>query len=156
MCNDQVQINHVWGTSSTTHLREVEKSWLTEQDVSQEHRATSQNFNLVFTEMMAPQEFAKVPGNQKAGGRWIVQQCGRQDGETTRGTGRALILMSKRAANINCSWKWMDRNSLLLQDSEGYRLCNDKAVWVHHAIFSTNLSYTKQKRADIFTHQDHI
>lgn len=44
------------------HLREVEEGRLTEQDVSQEHGATSQHFNLVFTVMMAPQELTKVPG----------------------------------------------------------------------------------------------
>lgn len=49
--------------SGPTHLREVEESRLTEQDVSQEHGATRQHFNLVFTEMVTPQEFKKVSGN---------------------------------------------------------------------------------------------
>lgn len=52
-----------WSTGALTNLREIEESRFAEQDVSQEHRATSQHFNLVFTEMMAPQEFTKVPGN---------------------------------------------------------------------------------------------
>lgn len=52
-----------------THLWEIEEGWLTEQDVSQEDRATRQNFNLVFTEMVTPQEFSKVPGNRRGSGR---------------------------------------------------------------------------------------
>lgn len=45
-----------------TYLWKVEESWLTEQDVSQEHGAAGQHFDLIFTEMMAPQESTKVPG----------------------------------------------------------------------------------------------
>lgn len=138
-----------------THLREVEESRLTEQDVSQEHGATSQHFNLVFTEMMAPQEFTKVPGNERASGRWKqLLHCGCQGGKTTKDAGCTLILMSKHGGvSINSSRKWIDRNSLLLQDGEGYRLCNDKAVWVHHAILSTYLSYT-DKRQEYYCTED--
>jgi len=53
------------GGTGPAHLREVEERRLTEQDVSQEHRAAGQHFDLVFTEMVAPQELAKVPGNEK-------------------------------------------------------------------------------------------
>lgn len=45
-----------------TYLRKVKESWLTEQDVSQEHGPAGQHFDLIFTEMMAPQESTKVPG----------------------------------------------------------------------------------------------
>lgn len=69
VCYETPQINDVSGTAGATHLREVEESRLAEQDVSQEHRATCQHFNLVFTVMMAPQEFTKVPRNERAGGR---------------------------------------------------------------------------------------
>lgn len=48
-------------------------------------------------------------------------------------------------ACINSSRKGIDRNSLLLQDGEDYWLCNDEAVWVHHAILSTYLSYTEER-----------
>lgn len=64
-------VSRILWTAGPTHLREVEESWLTEQDVSQEHRAARQHFNLVFTEMMAPQEFTKVPGNERTSGRWM-------------------------------------------------------------------------------------
>lgn len=49
-----------------TYLGEVEESRLTEQDVSQEHRAAGQYLNLVFTVMMAPQELTKVPASERA------------------------------------------------------------------------------------------
>lgn len=61
----QLQWNKTTGPTELTHLREIEESWLTEQDVSQEHGATRQHFNLVFTEMMAPQEFSKVPETEE-------------------------------------------------------------------------------------------
>lgn len=39
-----------------------------------------------------------------------------------------------------------EKNSLILQDGVDHCLCNDKAVWVHHAILSTNLSCKSRER----------
>lgn len=63
-------MNSVSGTSRErdAHLGEVEEGRLAEQDVGQEHGATSQHFNLVFTVMMTPQELAKVAGEGRVGG----------------------------------------------------------------------------------------
>lgn len=61
-----------------------------------------------------------------------------------------LIIVSKHGSEENSQCDGlllskMKRNSLLLQDGEYYQLCNDKAVWVHHAILSTYLSCTDER-----------
>lgn len=44
------------------------------------------------------------------------------------------------------SGKRKQNNSLFLQDGFDNRLCNHKAVWVHHAILSTDLSCAYKNR----------
>lgn len=39
-----------------------------------------------------------------------------------------------------------EKNSLILQDGLDHSLCDDKAVWVHHAVLSANLSCTPESR----------
>ena len=65
-CQNKLHSFNVGGgeQSGGTHLGEIEESRLAEQDVRQIHRAAGQHLDLVFTEMMAPQELSKVPGGR--------------------------------------------------------------------------------------------
>lgn len=129
------------------YLREVEKSRLAEQDVSQEHGATGQYLNLVFTVMMTPQELTKVPTGERTSS---ADERGSARGQRTKREQLKLNLLQNtrepcREAN-NFSGERKEKNSLILQDGFDHCLCNDKAVGVHHAILSTNLSCTYKSR----------
>lgn len=98
--------------------------------------------------MMAPKEFTKVPRNERANVRWIGPLPW-MSGRSKRMKGWQLhfdhSLETWRRGNLTvwpftCLHHETDRDSLLLQDGKDDRLCEDKAVWIHHAILSTYLS----------------
>lgn len=103
--------------------------------------------------MMAPQEFTKVPGNERESGSWM--QAPLRMSRRRNDNSRQQLNFSSWCGNP-AKPPWMrvsspveNEYSLLLQDGEDYRLCNDKAVWVHHAVLATYLSYTGNRTNDV-------
>lgn len=91
--------------------------------------------------MMAPQELTKVPTSERAR---RTDECGSVGGKMTKGKELKLNLLKNRSkpcrVTNNFSGDRKEKNPLILQDGFHHCLGNDKAVWVHHAILSTNLS----------------
>lgn len=91
--------------------------------------------------MMAPQEFTKVPTSEKVS---RTDKCESLGGRTTWRERLKLNLpiRTRTPCYTTITAPQKEKSSLILQDGFDHRLCNDEAVWIHHAILSTDLSCT--------------